>query len=104
MKVAADGKKKFALLTTKPAGRVPTVAELTAGIDISCVVLDSDVEWSAAASDKFAEKPACTKGNSNAIGASNFNTKLTFLREWLAAGGADEAGADEGYQAVRVKG
>lgn len=104
MKVAADGKKKFALLTTKPAKRIPSLMELTAGIDISCIVLDSDANWTAATSDTFAEKPSCVEGNVNALGASNYTTELTFLREWLEAGGADVSGADEGYQAVRVKG
>jgi hypothetical protein len=48
MKVAADGKKKFTLLTEAPAAasRIPTVTELNAGIDISCAVLDSDANWS----------------------------------------------------------
>lgn len=108
MKVAADGKKKFALLLTKPAGRVPTATELNAGQDISCAVLDSDANWTNTASDRFNEKPACTKGNSQALGASNYDTALTFLREFLdGAGGekgADVTGADAGYQAVRVKG
>lgn len=105
MKVAADGKKKFTLLLEKPAGRIPTATELNAGQDISCAVLDSDANWTNAASDRFNEKPACTKGNSQALGASNYDTALTFLREYLdGPGGADVEGADKGYQAVRVKG
>lgn len=106
MKVAADGKKKFSLLTVAPAAPsgIPTATELNAGHDISCAVLDSDANWTHAASDRFNEKPACTKGNSQALGASNYDTALTFLREFLDAGGADIAGEDAGYQAVRVKG
>jgi hypothetical protein len=106
VKVAADGKKKFTLLTAAPAAasRIPTVTELNAGIDISCAVLDSDANWTPTASDRFNEKPACTKGNSQALGASNFDTALTFLREYLEEGGADTVGDDKGYQAVRVKG
>ena len=106
MKVAADGKKKFTLLTAAPAAasRIPTVTELNAGIDISCAVLDSDANWSSTASDRFNEKPACVKGNSQALGASNYDLALTFLREYLEAGGADVIGDDKGYAAVRVKG
>jgi len=107
MKVAADGKKKFTLLTVAPAAanRIPTVTELEAGQDISCAVLDSDANWTHTASDRFNEKPACTKGNSQALGASNYDTALTFLREYLeAGGGADVTGADLGYQAVKTKG
>lgn len=105
MKVAADGKKKFTLLLQKPAGRIPTATELNAGQDISCAVLDSDANWTNAASDRFNEKAACQKGNSQALGASNYDTALTFLREYLeGAEGADLTGEDMGYQAVKVKG
>lgn len=104
MKVAADGKKKFTLLLTKPAGAIPTALELNAGQDISAAVLDSDANWTPTASDRFNEKPASTKGNSAALGASNFDTALTFLREFLDAGGPDAVGDDKGYQAVKTKG
>jgi len=104
MKSAADGKKKFTLLLTKPASLKPTAAELNAGKDISCMVLDSDANWTNTASDRFNEKPACTTGNSQALGAANYDTALTFLREYLAAGGIDTAGLDAGYQAVKVRG
>lgn len=106
MKVAADGKKKFTLLTVAPAAttHIPSATELNAGHDISCSVLDSDANWTNKASDRFNEKPACTKGNSQALGASNYDTALTFLREYLDAGGPDSVGADAGYQAVKTKG
>jgi hypothetical protein len=104
MKVAADGRKKFTLLLTAPAGRIPTATELNAGQDISCAVLDSDANWTNTASDRFNEKPACVQGNSQALGASNYDTALTFLREYLDAGGADAAGDDLGYQSVKTKG
>lgn len=104
MKVAADGKKKFTLLLVKPAAAKPTVAELNAGKDISCAVLDSDANWTNSASDRFAEKAACQVGNSEALGASNYDTALTFLREYLVGGGPDSAALDSGYQAVKTKG
>lgn len=104
MKKSADGKKKWAILTTKPAGPIPTVAELEAGIDPSCQILESDIAWSATASDRFNEKVSCQKGNSQALGASNYELALTFVREWLTTGdGPDLTGDDMGYQAVRVK-
>lgn len=104
MKVAADGKKKFTLLLTEPAGPVPTATELNAGQDISCAVLDSDANWTNTASDRFNEKPACVSGNSQALGASNYDTALTFLREYLDAGGPDVTAEDLGYQSVKTKG
>jgi hypothetical protein len=106
MKVAADGRKKFTLLLAKPAATsgIPTAAELNAGKDISCAVLDSDANWTNTASDRFNEKAACQTGNSQALGAGNFDTALTFLREYLTAGGIDTAGLDAGYQAVKTRG
>lgn len=104
MKVAADGRKKFTLLTTAPAARIPTAAELNAGQDISCAVLDSDANWTNTASDRFNEKAACQMGNSQALGAANYDTALTFLREYLDAGGPDATGEDLGYQTVKTRG
>ena len=106
MKVSADGKKKWALLTEKPAAAsgIPDVDELNAGTDFSCVVLESDINWSPSASDRFNEKVSCQKGNSEALGASNFDTALTLVREYLEAGGPDSVALDKAYEALRVKG
>lgn len=104
MKVAADGKKKFTFLTAAPADpTAPTATELEAGIDGSCQILDSDANWTNAASDTIAERTACQKGNSQALGASNYDLALTFIREWDAAGGPD-ATLDAAYQAAKEKG
>ena len=105
MKKASDGKWKATLLTTAPANEAqPTPAELNAGIEISCHVLDSDKNWTNTDSSTFDEKPACAKGQVLAFGPSNFDLALTFLREYLVGGGPDIAGEDAGYQAVKTKG
>jgi len=105
MKMASDGKWKASLLTSKPANEAaPTQAELQAGIEISCNVLDSDKSWTNTASATSDEKPACVKGQVQSLGASNYDLALTFLREYLQSGGADVAGEDAGYQAVKTKG
>ena len=108
MKTSADGKKKWALLTTKPANGWldPNADELNAGLDISCNILESDINWTAADSDRENEKVSCQVGNSEGLGAANYTTALTFIRQFLAdpAGGIDVAGTDAGYQAVRVRG
>lgn len=105
MKSLADGKKKITALITKPVNEeAPTAVELNAGIDISCSVLDSDFNWTNTASATFDEKPACAKGQVLALGSSNFDLALTYIREYLEAGGPDVAGEDAGYQAVRTKG
>lgn len=103
-RVLADGKTKFTILTTKPADpAAPTATELNAGIDVSCNVLASDFNWSAADSDKIAEKALCDVGNSNAIGASNYTTGITLWRYYATAGGVD-ATADAGFAALKEKG
>lgn len=105
MKSLADGKKKITLLTTKPVNEdAPKVTELNAGEDISCNVLDSDFNWTNTDSATFDEKTACAKGQVLALGASNYDLAATFIREYLEAGGADVAGLDAGYQAVKTKG
>lgn len=105
MKVSADGKKKWALLTEAPAAAsgIPTVTELNAGLDISCVILESDINWSSAASDTVSEKTSCQRGNPTAFGASNYDLGLTFVQEFLEAGGRDITAGNAGYEAVRVK-
>ena len=79
MKVSADGKKKWAMLTEKPAAasNIPTEDELNAGIDFSCVVLESDIAGLQPRRTPFNEKTSCQVGNSSAFGASNYDTALT---------------------------
>jgi len=103
-RVLADGKTKLTILTTAPADpAAPTATELNAGIDASCNVLASDFNWSAADSDKIAEKALCDVGNSNAIGASNYSTGFTLWRYYATAGGVD-ATADAAFAALKEKG
>lgn len=105
-RVLADGKTKFTIMTTKPAGWATgtiTATELNAGIDLSLDVLSNDFTFGAVDSDKVAEKPLGASGNANAIGASNFQLAFTLWRKFLSAGGFDEA-AETGWSALKVKG
>ena len=103
-KSLADGHKKVAILTTKPANpAAPTVAELNAGIDASCAILFSDFTWSAADSDTVDEKALCDVGNATAYGASNWDGGMTLFR-YFTSGGAADATADTAYTATKVKG
>lgn len=104
-KSLADGHTKLTLLTTKPANpAAPTATELNAGIDASCDILASDFTWSAADSDKVAEKALCDTSNKNALGASNYTAGMTVFRQFDAATGAVDVAADDVFQAVRTKG
>jgi hypothetical protein len=105
MKVLNDGIIKVAILTEKPADtKSPTAVELNGGIDASCNILTSDFNWTNSSSATFDEKPLCATGQSTALGISQFDLAATFVREYLEAGGADVAGEDAAYQAVKVKG
>lgn len=105
-RVLADGKTKFTIMTTKPAGWAAgtiTATELNAGIDLSMDVLSNDFTFGAVDSDKVAEKPLGASGNANAIGASNFQLAFTLWRKFLTAGGFDEA-SETGWAALKEKG
>lgn len=104
MRVLADGKTKFTILTTEPANPdAPTAAELNAGIDLSCKVVASDFNWSATDSEKVNEPALCDDANANSFGKSNYQVGFSLWREYLEAGGADPT-ADAGFEAVKVKG
>ena len=106
----ADGRTKFALLTTKPADPfAPTVTELEAGIDASCAVLSSDFNIGPAASEGIDEKALCQEGNAQAPGASNATVEFSPFREFdetgkALVGGVDGEIGDAVFQATKHKG
>lgn len=103
VRVLADGKTKFTILTTKPANpAAPTAAELNAGLQLADHVLTSDFTFGAVDSDKVAEKALGASGNANAIGASNFQIGFTIWRKFLTAGGFDAAD-EAAWTALKVK-
>lgn len=104
LKVLAEGKTKFTLLTTAPANEAaPTVAELTAGLDLSCAVLTSDFQFGPVESDTIDEPALCDTGNTGSFGRDNYQIGFTIWRAFLAAGGIDETN-DAGFAAVKIKG
>lgn len=104
-KSLADGHTKFTILTAKPVNpEAPTAAELNAGIQMSANVLFSDFTWTAADSDKVAERTLEDTENRNALGASNFTAGFTVFRAFDAATGAVDPAEDAAYQAAKAKG
>jgi hypothetical protein len=100
----ADGRVKFAVLTTKPANpAAPTTAELSAGLDASPSILFSDFTWTATDSDTVDEKSLADVGNAKALGASNWEGSITAFRQFTSAGASDPA-ADQLFQAIKAKG
>lgn len=101
----ADGRTKFTILVVEPVNpEAPTAAELNAGIDASCNILQSDFNWTATDSEKVAEKALCDQNNSNAIGAGNYNVGFTVWRYFDATTLDADAVADAVFDAVRAKG
>lgn len=101
----ADGNIKFTILTTKPANElVPTITELNAGIDASCLVLQDNFSWTAADSDKINEKALCATTNGETPGAGNSNLAMTAWRWYDPETGAVDPTADTLFSAVKEKG
>lgn len=104
-KSLADGKRKLTLCLTKPTDpENPTPAELNAGIDASCDVLDGDFTWGATDSEKVNEKMLCTKNNANSLGADNLQAAFTVARVWDSVTKQFHETGDATYQAVKAKG
>lgn len=102
-KSQADGHTRTVLLLDEPANPAsPTLAELNAGIFISCDILDSDFTFGATDSDKIAEKAQCEANNSNSLGASNYEAGITPFRSFDDTGIPDSE--DNVFQATKVKG
>src|SRR5699024_392786 len=105
VKVLADGKIKFTILTTAPADELaPTATELNAGIDASCLVLMENFSWTAADSDRVNEPALCATTNAEAPGRGNSNLAMQAWRWYDPETGAVDAAADELFEAVKVKG
>lgn len=103
-KTLADGRTRLVALLTEPAiPGAPTVAELTAGTDLSCSVLKSDYRLSPVASDTVADTELCAEGNAVVYGASNYEGTITPFR-YLDPDGQPDATDDEPYDTLRTKG
>jgi hypothetical protein len=104
IRVLADGRLKLTAVETEPANpAAPTAAELNAGVDLSCNVLQDGFTFGATDSDKIQEKALCTVGNSNSLGPSNAEVGFTVWRYFDEAGGFDVAD-DEAFELLKEKG
>lgn len=101
----ADGKTKFTLLTAKPDNpQAPTATELNNGIDASCVVMSSDFQFGATASDKVNEGALCEDTNAQVSGRSNFVSTFTVFRYFDSSGQPATSEGDDAFAAVKTKG
>lgn len=101
----AAGHTKFTILTEKPADEQnPTVAELTAGIDMSCKVIANGFNFTFTDSERITGQDAlCVTVSSEELGASKATLDFTLFRYWLEGGGVDPS-EDAGFAAVKEKG
>lgn len=103
-KTLADGRLKLVAMTTKPANpEAVTVAEATAGIDLSCRILKSDYRLSATGSDTVPDSELCSTGNAVSFGASNYEGSVTPFR-YLTPEGLADAANDVAWDTLREKG
>ena len=104
VRVLAEGRTKFTILTTKPANPAsPTAAELNAGLDASCKVTREGFAWSPSDSDTIDDAELCSTSKAVAPGAANADLGFQVYRYYLDAGGVDPAG-DTLFAAVKTKG
>ncbi|MCH8613472.1 hypothetical protein [Arsenicicoccus dermatophilus] len=109
-KSLADGHIKLTALTTPPKDwKAATLAELNAGLDISCRVLSGDYKLGATESDTVDEKALCQDGNVKVPTVSNYEANLILFRYFDPATGKAETAAvdnvgDGAYQMMKLKG
>lgn len=91
VRVLADKKHKFTILTTKPAIEAsPTLVELAAGIQACSKVLFDGFRFTPTDSGTQGAKALCGS-NEEVFTDENFTVSYAFWRYFLAAGGADPA-------------
>lgn len=105
-KTLADGKVKLVYCPTLKDPKKPTIAELKAGVDLSCRVLKSDFKLSATDSETVDDLAAlCDETNPVVYGPSNFEGVASVFRWYDQSnlGQHDEQG-DIAYQTLKVRG
>ena len=91
VRVLADKKHKFTILTTKPAIEAsPTLVELAAGIEACSKVLFDGFRFTPTDSGTQGAKALCGS-NEEVFTDENFTVSYAFWRYFLAGGGADPA-------------
>lgn len=86
-KTIADGRVLVTALQTPPKDiNAITVAELNAGVKISCQVMKSDFELGPSGSSTITETELCKTGEGQAFGLSTATGKLTIFRYLDEAG------------------
>lgn len=96
MRVLADGKLRFSILTTKPEDvGAPTAAELNEGYYASCAIFHNDFNFTAQAPGTADAKTLCRKGTAQAPTTRNHVAEFTGYRYWEPGETGQPAANDE---------
>lgn len=103
VRVLADKKHKFTILTTKPEDEAaPTVTELEAGIEACLKVAAEGFQHTATDSTTVEFKALCGD-REQVLTDNNYVQTMTVVRYYLAEGGIDPSD-DELFEAVKNRG
>lgn len=80
VKMLADANRKLVYVPTLADYHKPTIAELEAGIDISCLVTAADFSLGSTGDDDIDDPALCASSNSTAPGRSNYEASMNFFR------------------------
>lgn len=105
-KTLADGKRKIVLLSSTPADvDAITVAEATAGTDVSDFVLATSNINQPSGSDTIAEKVWSSQGNAESFGPSNFSGNYLIIHRYMDETTKQADPTDDAtWESVKVKG
>lgn len=102
--VAADKNIRISVMTVAPEDLgAPTVAELEAGMDATCVFAINGTRFSATASDTVTDPVFCEGVNSSTVGADNYEGSVALKLFFDADTKQYDADLNEIFEALRVK-
>ena len=106
VRTPADGREKWLLFTTKPTltGSTPSLANLTGGIDISCLIAKSGSRISPTGSETIDDSATCDTTNRRAFGRSNYEGSLAPYVLFDVDTGVYDLSANVAFEALREKG
>ncbi|ALE91819.1 hypothetical protein AOC05_04940 [Arthrobacter alpinus] len=79
-KMLTDDNLRLVWVPTIANYHAPTVTELTAGIDLSCLITAADYALGATGDDSIADPAMCDSTNSSVPGRTTFEAAMNFFR------------------------
>jgi len=105
MLTLADGRTRLAILTTAPGDpNAITTTEFAAAIEAADFINKPDFKMSPTDPDTVPDQPISQKGNATTWGNSNFEARMTVLRDLDPATGLPAAAGDLVMAAVQTAG